>query len=135
MKIINYLKEAFRLTSLIFTTLVMLNLVLQTDALTHSLGYMLLIAAISGSLHFLIEDHEKYSGQRILLNHGIYLLIVCLQITLANYLLHWELGFGGLLLNYVIVVLIYLFIRFIMYNNDLKEADKINQFIQKRKQG
>lgn len=135
MKIINYLKEAFRLTSLIFTTLVMLNFVLQTDALTHSLGYMLLIAAISGSLHFLIEDHEKYSSQRILLNHGIYLLIVCLQITLANRLLHWKLGFGGLLLNYVIVVLIYLFIRFIMYSNDLKEAEKINQFIQKRKQG
>ncbi|OJG96930.1 hypothetical protein RV18_GL001768 [Enterococcus termitis] len=94
---------------------------------------MLLIAAISSSLHFLIMDNDKYSNRRILLNQVFYVFIICSQITLANHLLHWELGVRGLLLNFVIVILIYIFIRFIMYSNDRKEADEINQFIQKRR--
>ncbi|MFD1900734.1 DUF3021 family protein [Enterococcus termitis] len=133
MRIINYLKETFRLTSLIFTTLVIINFFIQSEGLTHSLGYMLLIAAISSSLHFLIMDNDKYSNRRILLNQVFYVFIICSQITLANHLLHWELGVRGLLLNFVIVILIYIFIRFIMYSNDRKEADEINQFIQKRR--
>ncbi|MCA5012093.1 MULTISPECIES: DUF3021 family protein [unclassified Enterococcus] len=133
MRIKEYLKESFRLTSLIFTTLVIINLFLQTEALTHSLAYMLLISAISGLLHFLIEDNEKYSSRRILFHQSLYLLIICLQIALANMLLHWQLGTVGLLLNFMIVFLIYFFIRFIMYSNDRKQADEINQFIQKRK--
>jgi hypothetical protein len=133
MNTINYLKESFRLTSLIFTSSVFISFFLQSEVLTHSLGYMLLISAISGSLHFLINDNDKYSNRRLLLNQGIYLIIVCLQITVANHILHWELRLSGLLLNFMIVVLTYIFIRFIMYSNDRKEADEINQFINKRR--
>lgn len=133
MTVKEYIKEAFRLTSLIFTTLVIISFFLQADALADTLGYMLLIAGISGSLHFLIADNEKYSNQRILFNQFLYLLIICLQITIANFWLHWELGWDGLLMNFVIVLVIYIFIQFVMYSNDRKEAEKINQYLQKRK--
>lgn len=132
MRIKNYLKEAFRLTSLIFTTLITINLILQNSVAHDVLEVMLLISAISGLLHFLLDDNGKYSDRRLIINQIVYLLIIFVQIAIGDYLLQWELELGGLLLNYVIVVVIYVFIRSVMYNKDKKEADEINQFIQKR---
>ncbi|MBP1046262.1 DUF3021 family protein [Enterococcus sp. BWM-S5] len=132
MEVKNYLKEAFRLTSLIFTTLISINLILQNDVAHDVLEVMLLISAVSGSLHFLLDDNGKYSDRRLIINQVLYLLIIFFQIALGDILLHWELGVSGLLLNYLIVLIIYVFIRSVMYSKDKREADKINQFIQKR---
>lgn len=133
MTIKEYVKEAIRLTSLIFTCLVFINLFFQREALDDGLEYMLLIAGVSGCLNFLTFDDGRYSNRRVMLNQLLYLLLIFLQITLANYLLSWELGFWGLLSNFVIVLVIYAFIKFFMYSGDKKEAEKINQFIQNRK--
>lgn len=132
MSIKKYLKEAFRLTSLVFTTLIAINLILQNEVAHDVLEVMLLISAVSGGLHFLLNDNGKYSNKRLIFNQLLYLLIIFVQIAVCNFLLDWELRVGGLIMNYVIVLVIYAFIRFVMYNNDKKEADEINQFIQKR---
>lgn len=132
MEIKKYLKEAFRLTSLVFTTLIAINLVLQNDVAHDVLEVMLLISAVSGGLHFLLNDNGKYSNRRLIFNQLLYLFIIFFQIAVCNVLLQWELDIWGLLMNYVVVLIIYAFIRFVMYNNDKKEADEINQFIQKR---
>ncbi len=132
MRVKEYLKEAFRLTSLIFTTLITINLFLQNEVAHDVLEVMLLISAISGALHFLLDDNGNYSNRRLIINQVLYLLIIFIQIAIGDILLQWELKLGGLLLNYVIVLVIYIFIRTVMYSKDKKEADEINQFIQKR---
>lgn len=134
MAVVNYLKRAFRLTSLIFTILVTLNLVIQKHVLFNVIEYILVISAISGLLLFLVDDNGSYSNRRLLINQISYICLIFSLIILGNYLYHWELGVKGLLTNFIVVILIYFFIKFIMFSSDKKEAQAMNDYIEQRKQ-
>ena len=82
--IINYLKDLFRVMSLIVTTLVLINLILQTAIVSENINELLVITAISGLLHFLVKDNETDSNRLFFLKQIIYLALICVMVTLAN---------------------------------------------------
>lgn len=132
MKIIGYLKESFRLTAMIFFILVAVNLLGNKETLFDVIESMMGIATISGLLHFILIDKEIYSTRRILLNQMLYIGIVFAQIVFCNQLYHWELGFSGLVETLILVIIIFAFIKFVMYSNDKKTAAEMNQKIKER---
>lgn len=132
MKIIGYLKESFRLTAMIFFILVAVNLLGNKETLFDVIESMMGIATISGLLHFILIDKEIYSTRRILLNQMLYIGIVFAQIVFCNQLYHWELGFLGLVETLILVIIIFAFIKFVMYSNDKKTAAEMNQKIKER---
>ena len=135
MRVIDYFKSVFRLSSMIFTLLVLVNLAINKQTLFEIIEYMLIVSLISGLLRFIIEDKETYSNRRIILNQLLYIGLIFLQIIIGDIWYGWNLGIIGLMQNFGITLLIYAFIKFFIYSNDKKEAAEINQLIQrKRKQ-
>lgn len=135
MRVIDYFKSVFRLSSMIFTLLVLVNLAINKQTLFEIIEYMLIVSLISGLLRFIIEDKETYSNRRIILNQLLYIGLIFLQIIIGDIWYGWNLGMIGLVQNFGITLLIYAFIKFFIYSNDKKEAAEINQLIQrKRKQ-
>ena len=135
MRVIDYFKSVFRLSSMIFTLLVLVNLAINKQTLFEIIEYMLIVSLISGLLRFIIEDKETYSNRRIILNQLLYIGLIFLQIIIGDIWYGWNLGMIGLMQNFGITLLIYDFIKFFIYSNDKKEAAEINQLIQrKRKQ-
>ncbi|MEI5993611.1 DUF3021 domain-containing protein [Candidatus Enterococcus mansonii] len=135
MKIAAYLKQAFRLTSMVFTIQVVMNLLLNKAILFNIIEFSLFVSIVSGLLLFLVEDRETYSNQRMIVNQFIYIGIIFMMIIIGDFFFSWELGVKGLVSNFIIVLLIFFFIKFIMFSNDKKEADEMNQYIQKKKKG
>ncbi|MBO0440780.1 DUF3021 domain-containing protein [Candidatus Enterococcus ikei] len=133
MKITAYLKNAFRLTSMIFTILVVVNLVVNKAVLFTTIEFMLFVSVVSGALLFLVDDREVYSNRRMIINQILYISIIFTLIIIGNYLFDWELGVNGLVRNLFLILLIFFFIKFIMYSNDKKEAQEMNRYIQKNK--
>lgn len=133
MKIIEYLKSVFRLSSMIFTLLAAINLFINKQMLFDIIEYMLVVSFISGFLRFIIEDNDSYSNRRIVINQLVYIGLILIQIIIGDVIYDWELGFGGIAQNFGIVLLIYSFIKFFIYSNDRKEADEINEFIQQKR--
>lgn len=134
MSISNYLKESFRLTSLIFTLLIMINWLVNPEMLVNNTHVLFIFSVISSLFSFLLEEHEHYSNRRLIVNQVSYIGIICLLIILGNWLLSWQMTIARLTLNLVMVILIFLFIKFVMYSNDQKNADEINDFIKQNKQ-
>ena len=134
MSISNYLKESFRLTSLIFTLLIMINWLFNPEQLVNNTHILFIFSVISSLFSFLLEEHEHYSNRRLIVNQVCYIGIICLLIILGNWLLSWQMTIARLTLNLVMVILIFLFIKFVMYSNDQKNADEINDFIKQNKQ-
>jgi len=134
MRLVEYLKSVFRLSSMIFTLLVTINLFISKDTLFDIIEYMLVVSVISGLLRFIIEDNESYSNRRIVINQIIYIGLILVQIVIGDVLYDWGLGFIGLVKNFGITLLIYAFIKFFIYSNDKKEADEINELIQQQKE-
>lgn len=133
MKIIEYLKSVFRLSSMIFTLLAAINLFINKQTLFDIIEYMLIVSFISGLLRFIIEDNDSYSNRRIVINQLVYIGLILIQIVIGDVIYGWELGFGGIAQNFGIVLLIYAFIKFFIYSNDRKEADEINKLIQQKR--
>lgn len=134
MRIIEYLKSVFRLSSMIFTLLAAINLLLNKQTLFEIIEYMLIVSFISGLLRFIIEDNDSYSNRRIIINQLVYIGLILLQIIIGDVIYGWELGFSGIAQNLGIVLLIYAFIKFFIYSNDKKEADEINELIQQKRE-
>lgn len=134
MSISNYLKESFRLTSLIFTLLIMINWLVNPEMLVNNTHVLFIFSVISSLFSFLLEEHEHYSNRRLIVNQVSYIGIICLLIILGNWLLSWQMTIARLTLNLVMVIVIFLFIKFVMYSNDQKNADEINDFIKQNKQ-
>lgn len=134
MRLVEYLKSVFRLSSMIFTLLATINLFISKDTLFDIIEYMLVVSVISGLLRFIIEDNESYSNRRIVINQIIYIGLILVQIVIGDVLYDWGLGFIGLVKNFGITLLIYAFIKFFIYSNDKKEADEINELIQQQKE-
>lgn len=134
MRIIEYLKSVFRLSSMIFTLLAAINLLLNKQTLFEIIEYMLVVSFISGLLRFIIEDKDSYSNRRIIINQLVYIGLILLQIIIGGVIYGWELGFSGIAQNLGIVLLIYAFIKFFIYSNDKKEADEINELIQQKRE-
>lgn len=134
MRIIEYLKSVFRLSSMIFTLLAAINLLLNKQTLFEIIEYMLAVSFISGLLRFIIEDKDSYSNRRIIINQLVYIGLILLQIIIGDVIYGWELGFSGITQNLGIVLLIYAFIKFFIYSNDKKEADEINELIQQKRE-
>lgn len=133
MRVIDYFKSVFRLSSMIFTLLVLVNLAINKQTLFEIIEYMLIVSLISGLLRFIIEDKETYSNRRIILNQLLYIGLIFLQIIIGDIWYGWNLGMIGLIQNFGITLLIYAFIKFFIYSNDKKEAAEINQLIQRKK--
>lgn len=132
MRLVDYLKSVFRLSSMIFTLLATINLLISKDTLFDIIEYMLVVSVISGLLRFIIEDNENYSNRRIVINQVIYIGLILIQIIIGDVLYNWGLGFIGLMKNFGITLLIYAFIKFFIYSNDKKEANEINELIQQQ---
>lgn len=132
MRLMEYLKSVFRLSSMIFTLLATINLLISKDTLFDIIEYMLVVSVISGLLRFIIEDNENYSNRRIVINQVIYIGLILIQIIIGDVLYNWGLGFIGLMKNFGITLLIYAFIKFFIYSNDKKEANEINELIQQQ---
>ncbi|MBU5362797.1 DUF3021 family protein [Enterococcus raffinosus] len=132
MRLVDYLKSVFRLSSMIFTLLAAINLLISKDTLFDIIEYMLVVSVISGLLRFIIEDNENYSNRRIVINQVIYIGLILIQIIIGDVLYNWGLGFIGLMKNFGITLLIYAFIKFFIYSNDKKEANEINELIQQQ---
>jgi len=127
-----FVKHACIIFCVIFTVLVLIHF-LRGEALTGQVvASFIIISLFSSAMSFLLKDNEKISGRRVILQQIIYLTAIMAAIIGISYYGGWKLSVGIAAINFIIVMSIYILIKFLLYKEDKKEAESINAALKNR---
>jgi len=127
-----YIKKVFQLMSMIFTIIVLLQLIMQ-----HTLNNQILLGMMGVSFAASILKVIFFKG--ILFEFSIgrqmaYLLLVWGLVLVFNFTFNWHMTIMDMLVNLIMVFVIYLCLRLISYHFLKEDAKKLNQLLaEKRK--
>lgn len=128
---IRLLQRVLRLTAVIFTVCVILQLV-TGHQLNNHLVIGLLICSLGASLirFVFFKDSLAYSS---LYNQLLYILVVGLLVIAFNYGLNWEMSAAELAGNLLLVLATYVIVRALSYQRDRIEVKKMNEQLAERR--
>lgn len=129
-----YLKTFFEIFCILFTVLVLIQFFRGEELGPAVIRGFIAISLFSGAMTFLLREDETLSKQRILLNQVLYLGSILVVIGVITHLAGWKLSLEVMLVNFVGVLLLFVLIKFLIFSNDRKDADLLNEALKKRKQ-
>lgn len=127
-----YIKKVFQLMSMIFTIIVLLQLIMQ-----HTLNNQILLGMMGVSFVASLLKVIFFKG--ILFEFSIsrqmaYLLLVWGLVLTFNFAFNWYMTILDMMLNLIMVFVIYLCLRLISYHFVKEDAKEMNQLLaEKRK--
>lgn len=129
--IIKYLKPTLKLTSVIFTIIVLFQLITKQE-LNNSILYELLGLSLVLSLIKLIINKYIISEDSIF-NTVSYIIIIWLMVISSNYLFNWNMSLSSMFSSFIEVILIYICVRLINYQHEKTEVKKMNEILDKNR--
>ncbi len=129
--IIKYLKPILKLTSVIFTIIVLFQLITKQE-LNNSILYELLGLSLVLSLIKLIINKYIISEDSIF-NTVSYIIIIWLMVISSNYLFNWNMSLSSMFSSFIEVILIYICVRLINYQHEKTEVKKMNEILDKNR--
>lgn len=129
--IIKYLKPILKLASVIFTIIVLFQLITKQE-LNNSILYELLGLSLVLSLIKLIINKYIISEDSIF-NTVSYIIIIWLMVIASNYLFNWNMSLSSMFSSFIEVILIYICVRLINYQHEKTEVKKMNEILDKNR--
>lgn len=129
--IIKYLKPILKLASVIFTIIVLFQLITKQE-LNNSILYELLGLSLVLSLIKLIINKYIISEDSIF-NPVSYIIIIWLMVISSNYLFNWNMSLSSMFSSFIEVILIYICVRLINYQHEKTEVKKMNEILDKNR--
>lgn len=129
--IIKYLKPILKLASVIFTIIVLFQLITKQE-LNNSILYELLGLSLVLSLIKLIINNYIISEDSIF-NTVSYIIIIWLMVIASNYLFNWNMSLSSMFSSFIEVILIYICVRLINYQHEKTEVKKMNEILDKNR--
>lgn len=125
--IFKYLKQILKLTSVVFTVIILFQLVTK-QSLNNTKLYELL--ALSLVLSFIKVIINKYIiNEDSVFNPLSYIIVIWLMVIASNYLFSWNMSLSSIFSTFIEVILIYLCVRIINYQHEKIEVTKMNEIL------
>lgn len=129
--IFEYLKRILKLTSVVFTVVVLFQLV-TGQHLDNNILYELF--ALSLILTLIKIPINKYIiSQDSIFNSLFYIIIIWFMVIASNYIFSWNMSISLIFLTFIEIPLIYLCVRIINYHHDKKEVKKMNEILDRNR--
>lgn len=129
--IFEYLKKILKLTSVVFTVVVLFQLV-TGQHLDNNILYELF--ALSLILTLIKIPINKYIiSQDSIFNSLFYIIIIWFMVIASNYIFSWNMSISLIFLTFIEIPLIYLCVRIINYHHDKKEVKKMNEILDRNR--
>ena len=129
--IFKYLKEILKLTSVVFTVIILFQLITE-QTLNNTRLYEFLTLSLVLSLTKVIINKYIISEDSIF-NPLLYIIIIMLMVLASNYMSKWNMSLLSMSLTFIEVILIYLCVRLINYQNEKIEVKKMNEILDKNR--
>ena len=115
------MKKTFRLTAIIFTAIVIIQLLFNNLLTNEMLWELLAFAFVAAALRYAFFHKKTLGGQ------AAYLATLWLLMIPANYLFEWRMSAAKVAANAVVIAITYVFIAFFMYQRDKVEVAEMNE--------
>jgi len=126
-----YLKQILKLTSVVFTVIILFQLVTKQH-LDNTKLYELLALSLVLSLIKMIINKYIISEDSIF-NSFLYIIIIWLMVIASNYLFNWDMSLSSIFSTFIEVILIYLCVRLINYQYEKIEVKKMNEILDRNR--
>ena len=125
------IKKIFQLTSMVFTVIVLMQLLLGNE-----LSRTILYEYLACSLLAAMLKHIFFRGiifEFSIWRQLLYLFLVWLFVITCNFLFHWGMSMASVFASPVMVITIYLVLRLFNYQLEKTEVRKMNELLKKRR--
>lgn len=129
-----YIKKTIQVFSLIFTFLMIFNVIRGSQLDSGDITEYLLVSFSAAAFSFVLYKEDYDSKGQFILFQLFYLGGVNVLILLFDFIFGWQLTGEQLLINATSVVVLFVFIRWILYRGDQKLADQINGSLEQLKE-
>jgi hypothetical protein len=129
--ILKYSKTVLQLTSIVFTVVIVFQLV-TGQQLNNVRLYELLALSLVLSLIKLIINKYIISKDSVF-NPLSYIVVIWLMVIASNYLFNWNMSLSSILSTFIEVILIYLCVRIINYQYEKIEVNKMNEILDRNR--
>lgn len=121
-----YLKDILKLTSVVFTVIILFQLI-TGQILDNTKVYELLALSLLLSLIKVILN--KYISVDSIFNPLLYIIIIWLMVMASSYIFNWDMSLLSMILTFIEVILIYFCVRLINYQHEKIEVKKMNEIL------
>lgn len=129
----SFIKNRCIMFCIIFSVLVLIHF-FRGGELSNDVVYsFIFVSFFSSVMSFVLKDNEKFRARRVMIYQLIYLCIIMVTIVGISCLLGWKQSFSTVGINFIIVMGIYLLIKYLQFTEDKKEAEGINTALKERK--
>lgn len=126
-----YLKRILKLTSIVFTVVVLFQLIsgqnLNNQILYDLLGLSLILTLIKVLINKYIISRDS------IFNSLLFILIAWVMIIVSNYIFSWNMSINTIFLTSIQTVLIYILVKIINYQHDKIEVKKMNEILDRNR--
>ena len=129
--IFKYLKQILKLTSVVFTVIILFQLVTEQH-LDNTKLYELLDLSLALSLIKVIINKYIISEDSVF-NPLSYIIVIWLMVIASNYLFSWNMSLSSIFSTFIEVILIYLCVRIINYQYEKIEVNKMNEILDRNR--
>lgn len=129
----SYRKNGYLIVCIIYTVLSWIHFVMNGDIPAKVTALFIGMALFSSILGIILIPNERHSNRRVILNQISYLLIIMVAIVVVSYLAGWQQSLLSIGINVVIVLSLFVLVKYLLYSNDKKEAAAINASLLARK--
>ncbi|EHI98965.1 hypothetical protein CDLVIII_2306 [Clostridium sp. DL-VIII] len=126
-----YLKKILKLTSIVFTVIVLFQLISGQNLNNQILHDLLCLSLILTLIKVLIN---KYIIPRdSIFNSLLFILIAWAMVIGSNYVFSWNMSINTIFLTSIQIVVIYILVRIINYQHDKIEVKKMNEILDRNR--
>ena len=129
--IFKYLKQILKLTSVVFTVIILFQLVTEQH-LDNTKLYELLALSLVLSLIKVIINKYIISEDSVF-NPLSYIIVIWLMVIASNYIFSWNMSLSSIFSTFIEVILIYLCVRIINYQHEKIEVKKMNEILDRNR--
>lgn len=128
---IKYLKPILKLTSIVFTLIILFGLITKQELNNSKLYELLALSFILSLIKFIINKY--IISQDSIFNPLSFIIIIWLMVIASNYLFNWNMSLPSMFSSFVEVILIYICVRFINYQHEKTEVKKMNEILDRNR--
>ena len=129
--IFEYLKKILKLTSVVFTIVVLFQLVIGQHLDNNILYELFALSLILTLIKVLINKY--IISQDSIFNSLFYIIIIWFMVIASNYIFKWDMSISSIFLTFIEIPLIYLCVRIINYHHDKKDVKKMNEILDRNR--